>query len=139
MKPVAVFGCYLLSGLKITQLDSTHRPCLQTVRDAVRSHPRRSRNAAQQKATQTVITGQVLLKAWMCRYLLLPDMPRSTSCKLCVSSHLSLLCAGCLLKGHYSQIKKNYFSHTVALAVGYTTMQIADSFSQVLRCLSLAL
>lgn len=43
LKPVAVFGCYLLSRLKITKLDSTRTPCLQTVCHTIRKQPRSSR------------------------------------------------------------------------------------------------
>lgn len=71
LKPVVVFGCYLLSGLKITQLDRAQRQCLQIVSGAVRTHPCLSRNVA-----------QLSIETWVCFFLTLPDTPWSTLCKL---------------------------------------------------------
>lgn len=72
----ASYSVFLLSalGLKIMQLDSSKRRCLQTASGADRRNPRRRRSEAQ-KANQMVITGQMVLETWMHFYLLRPDIP----------------------------------------------------------------
>lgn len=107
MKPVVVFGCYLLPGTE----DNTVRQLSETV---FTNSQRRCQDASMPEPKRASADQTVMVESWVRLYLKVPDAPKSTLCKLLNQLVAASVLPLMSLKG---PVHPNEFVCTVVLAV----------------------